>query len=251
MPRKDAFEVTVAKPGYSEHKQTIQSGLSKAGAAGLVGNVAVGGVIGVVVDSETGSTHDLKPNPLNVTLIPLGVVPTQGAAQGIAPAKIGAEAVMSDADAQAYKLGPGDKLNIITFDEAQLTGVFAVNSKGAISLPWIGDVAAVGRTETQVRDDIVARLRDGYIINPQVSVQILALRPYYILGEVNKPGQYPYVTGLTVMAAVATAQGFTYRANQHKVYIKHVGQAGELRVPLSAGTEVQVGDTIRIVERYF
>jgi polysaccharide export outer membrane protein len=157
----------------------------------------------------------------------------------------------SDPDALSYKLGPGDKLNIITFDETQLTGVFAVNSKGAISLPWIGDVPAVGRTETQVRDDMVARLRDGYIINPQVSVQVLALRPYYILGEVNKPGQYPYVSGLTVMGAVATAQGFTYRANQRKVLIKHVGQGNELKVPLTAGTEVQVGDTIRIVERYF
>ena len=191
----------------------------------------------------------MTSNPLNVTPSPFAATRPQAAGQ--APPSTRAASVMSEADAQAYKLGPGDKLNIITFDESQLTGVFAVNSKGAVSLPWIGDVVAVGRTETQVRDDIVARLRDGYIINPQVSVQVLALRPYYILGEVNKPGQYPYVTGLTVMAAVATAQGFTYRANQHKVYIKHVGQVSELKVPLGAATEVQVGDTIRIVERYF
>jgi len=158
---------------------------------------------------------------------------------------------MADADAKSYRLGPGDKLNIITFDETQLTGVFSVNSNGAVSLPWVGDVPALGRTETQVRDDIVARLKDGFILNPQVSVQVLTLRPFYILGEVNKPGEYPYVSGLTVMAAVATAQGFTYRANQHKVYIKHAGQPAEVKVPLTAATEVQVGDTVRIVERYF
>ena len=151
----------------------------------------------------------------------------------------------------SYELGPGDKLNIITYDEAQLTGTFVVGSNGAVSLPWIGDVPATGKTEAELRDDITARLRDGFILNPQVSLQVVSYRPFYILGEVNRPGEYPFVSGLTVRSAVATAEGFTYRANTKRVLIQHAGSPSELKLPLTATTEVQAGDTIRIVERYF
>ena len=173
----------------------------------------------------------------------------------VAPAVVAPPAAavttLSPEEALTYKLGPGDKLNIITFDETQLTGDFFVGANGMVSLPWIGEVRAQGRTESELRADIEARLKDGYILNPQVSVQVLVFRPFYILGEVNKPGEYPYVSGLTVMAAVATAQGFTYRANKHTVWIKHPGQGGEVKMPLTAGTEVRAGDTVRIAERYF
>jgi polysaccharide export outer membrane protein len=158
---------------------------------------------------------------------------------------------LSSAQLLTYELGPGDKVNIITFDEEQLTGTFSVGSNGAISLPWIGDVPATGKTEAELRDDITARLKDGYILNPQVSVQVVNYRPFYILGEVNRPGAYPFVSGLTVRSAVATAQGFTYRANTKRVLIKHSGSSVELKLPLNATTEVEAGDTIRIVERYF
>jgi polysaccharide export outer membrane protein len=176
---------------------------------------------------------------------PVSALATSPAAGVVTPT------VLSPEEALTYKLGPGDKLNIITFDETQLTGEFFVGANGMVSFPWIGDVPAVGRTEGQVRDEITARLKDGYILNPQVSVQVLVYRPFYILGEVNKPGEYPYVSGLTVMAAVATAQGFTYRANKHTVYIKRPGQSGEAKLPLTPATEVHAGDTVRIGERYF
>ena len=158
---------------------------------------------------------------------------------------------LSSAEAATYSLGPGDRLSIITFDEPQLTGNFAVGTNGMVSLPWIGDVQAQGRTEAELRADIEARLKDGYILNPQVSVQVLTYRPFYILGEVNRPGEYPYVSGLSVVSAVATAQGFTYRANKKRVYIKRAGQPTELTLPLSPATEIRAGDTIRIGERYF
>jgi protein involved in polysaccharide export with SLBB domain len=158
---------------------------------------------------------------------------------------------LSPSEAATYRLGLGDKLNIIVFDETQLTGVFAVTTNGAISLPWIGDVPAAGRTEAEVRDEIVARLKDGYIRDPQVSVQALVLRPFYILGEVNRPGEYPYVSGLTVLSAVATAGGFTYRANKRTIYIRHADEPVEVKTRIGAATQVRVGDTIRIVERYF
>jgi len=158
---------------------------------------------------------------------------------------------LSSAEAATYSLGPGDRLSIITFDEPQLTGNFAVGSNGMVSLPWIGDVQAQGRTEAELRADIEARLKDGYILNPQVSLQVLTYRPFYILGEVNRPGEYPYVSGLSVVSAVATAQGFTYRANKKRVYIKRAVQPTELALPLSPATEIRAGDTIRIGERYF
>ena len=180
--------------------------------------------------------------------------PSAGATAPTAPVPAAAAAsavALSPEEALTYRLGPGDKLNIITFDEPQLTGLFFVGANGMVSLPWIGDVPAAGRTESQLRGDIEARLKDGYILNPQVSLQVMVFRPFYILGEVNKPGEYPYVSGLTVMAAVATAQGFTYRANKHSVYIKHPGQNGEVKLPLTPATEVHAGDTVRISERYF
>jgi polysaccharide export outer membrane protein len=150
-----------------------------------------------------------------------------------------------------YKLGPGDKLYIITFDEPQLTGNFVVGSDGTISLPWLGAVPASGRTESELTADIQARLKDGYILNPTVSLQVVAYRPFYILGEVNKPGQYPYTDDLSVVSAVATAGGFTYRANTKEARVKHAGQTSEVKEPISTATAVQAGDTIRIAERYF
>jgi polysaccharide export outer membrane protein len=163
----------------------------------------------------------------------------------------GAPTALSPEAALTYRLGTGDKLEIITFDEPQLTGDFFVGGDGTVSLPWIGSVPARGRTEAELRDDIEARLRDGFILNPQISVQVLVYRPFFILGEVNKPGQYPYTDGLTVMSAVATASGFTYRANTHEVFIKHQGQTQELKEPVAASTTVLPGDTVRIAERYF
>jgi polysaccharide export outer membrane protein len=174
-----------------------------------------------------------------------GAAPPPPAGAAVAPTPL------SEQEAATYKLGPGDKLNIITFDETQLTGTFAVGANGMVSLPWIGDVPAQGHTEAELRDMITARLKDGYILNPQVSLQVLTFRPFYILGEVNKPGEYPYVSGLTVLSAVATAGGFTYRAAKHKVFIRHSGESQEERIPLASDTEVRAGDTVRIAERYF
>ena len=198
----------------------------------------------LVLASSLGAAAQPAPHspPPSSPMASAGSLPPESAA---------AVSVLSPEEALTYKLGPGDKLNIITFDEPQLTGPFFVGANGMVSLPWIGEVRAQGRTESELRADIEARLKDGYILNPQVSLQVMVFRPFYILGEVNKPGEYPYVSGLTVMAAVATAQGFTYRANKHSVWIKHPGRGGEVKMPLTPATEVRAGDTVRIAERYF
>jgi len=150
-----------------------------------------------------------------------------------------------------YQLGVADELRVTVFNEPQLSGQFTVASNGMLSLPLIGEVKGAGVTVDQLRGDITGRLADGYLRNPRVSIQVLTFRPFYILGEVNKPGKYPYSTGLTVLNAVATAEGFTYRANKHKVFVKHAGSTTETSVALTPATPVQPGDTIRIGERYF
>jgi polysaccharide export outer membrane protein len=164
------------------------------------------------------------------------------AAQG-APA-----AVMS---AQDYKLGVTDKVRVVVYNEATLSGEYAVAANGAIAYPLIGDVPAIGRTTTELAREIETRLADGLLRDPKVSIDVVNFRPFYILGEVNKPGEYPYAVGLSVLNAVATAQGFTYRADKRRVFIRSAGQDGEAPQPLDAGTMVKPGDTIRIGERFF
>ncbi|EZP53378.1 MULTISPECIES: polysaccharide biosynthesis/export family protein [Sphingomonas] len=150
-----------------------------------------------------------------------------------------------------YRLGVADKVRILIFDEPSLSGEFLVNANGKLSLPLIGDVEAAGVTTTALAATIQRKLADGYLREPRVSIDVLTFRPFYILGEVNKPGEYPYSSGLTVLNAVATAEGFTYRASKKSVVVKHAGEADEETVPLSPDLRVRPGDTIRIKERLF
>lgn len=150
-----------------------------------------------------------------------------------------------------YRLGAGDKIRVIVYGEDQLTGEFFISGAGNVSLPLIGDVSAVGRTVGEFQTAVAAKLSDGYLKEPKVSVEVLNYRPFYILGEVNRPGEYPYTSSLTVMNAVATAQGFTYRADQKKVYVRRAQETREEAYPLTSTTPVAPGDTIRIGERFF
>jgi polysaccharide export outer membrane protein len=150
-----------------------------------------------------------------------------------------------------YRLGPGDRLRIAVFGEADLTGEFVVNSLGAVSYPLIGSVPAQGQTVPEFTESLAELLRNGYVRQPLITVEVLNYRPYYILGEVGSPGTYAYIGGLTVMNAVATAGGFTYRANTRQVFIRHAGADNEVAVALTSDTLVQPGDTIRIPERRF
>jgi protein involved in polysaccharide export with SLBB domain len=151
-----------------------------------------------------------------------------------------------------YKLGAGDKVRIIVFGEESLTGEFDVpGGKGTISFPLVGDIQAGGLTVGQLETEVEGKLRDGYLKDPHVSIEVLNYRPFYILGEVTKPGEYPYTNGLTVLNAVATANGFTYRADTRHVFIKRANEPVEQELPLTSMTLVAPGDTIRIKERFF
>lgn len=149
-----------------------------------------------------------------------------------------------------YRLGTADKVRVIVYNEPTLSGEFTVSDNGTLSLPLIGDVPANGRSPREVASDIQAKLADGYLREPRVSLDVLTYRPFYILGEVTKPGEYAYSNGLTALNAVARAQGFTYRANKRKVYLKRAGESAEKEVNID-GLEIRPGDTLRIGERYF
>jgi polysaccharide export outer membrane protein len=155
------------------------------------------------------------------------------------------------ADAYSYKMGADDKIRVIVFGEPDLSGEFVVNGQGTVALPLIGEVKAVGLTVRELQEQYAAVLREGYLKDPRVSIEVLTFRPFYVLGEVSRPGEYPYVNGMTVMNAIARAQGFTYRANKKKVYIKSANSAEERAVDLTQTLTVQPGDTIRVTERYF
>lgn len=179
-------------------------------------------------------------------------------AQTGAPSSSAEQAATTTATATAtaepiadYKLGVADKVRVIVFNEETLSGEFTVSDSGTLSLPLIGDVKATGRTPREVIRDIEAKLADGYLREPRVSMDVLTYRPFYIMGEVTKPGEYPYSNGLTALNAVARAEGFTYRANKRKVFIKRFGETTEHQYKMDPSVVVYPGDTVRIGERYF
>lgn len=150
-----------------------------------------------------------------------------------------------------YQLGAGDKVRVTVYGEPDLSGEFFVSQQGVVAYPLIGDVPAVGRTPSQFSQDVAEKLKQGFIKDPKVNTEVLNYRPFYILGEVMRPGTYPYTADMTVMNAVATAGGFTYRANTRRVFIKRAGESTEKPLRLDAGMMVQPGDTVRIGERLF
>jgi protein involved in polysaccharide export with SLBB domain len=155
-------------------------------------------------------------------------------------------------DRADYRLGAGDKVRINVFGEESLSGEFIIpGDPGTISFPLIGDVRASGLTVGELQIELTSKLKPDYLKDPRISIEVLNYRPFYILGEVAHPGEYPYTNGLTVLNAVATANGFTYRANTHLVYIKRAGTTKEVQLPLGETTVVEPGDTIRIGERFF
>lgn len=150
-----------------------------------------------------------------------------------------------------YKLGTGDELKVTVFGEPDLSGTFVVDGQGTITMSLIGQVELVNLTVTETSRRLEERLKDGWLRDPKVTVELIKGRPYYILGEVNKPGEYPFVSGLTVMNAIASAGDFTYRADKARILIKSADSPNEREVDLTPTTVVRPGDTIRIRERFF
>lgn len=150
-----------------------------------------------------------------------------------------------------YHLGAGDKIRLIVYGEDDLGGEFEVDGTGFVRLPLIGQVQAAGLTVHDFEQMVANQLADGYLRDPHISAEVTTYRPFYIIGEVNKPGEYNYVNGMNVVTAVALAGGYTYRASDDAVYVRRNGSQREEELPANERTIIYPGDIIRIKERFF
>ena len=152
--------------------------------------------------------------------------------------------------AASYKLGSGDRLKVTVFRHEDLSGEFALDGAGNFAMPLIGEIQAYGLTTREVEQRIQTKLSDGYLVDPQVAVEVLNYRPFYILGEVKAPGAYPYVNGMTVLNAVALAGGFSYRALQEEFLLQR-GGSNSGSVEVAGDAALLPGDIVTVQERFF
>jgi polysaccharide export outer membrane protein len=169
-------------------------------------------------------------------------------ANDVAVRSVGAQSFSS----AQYKLTTGDRIRVTVFGATPVSGEYSVDSAGAISLAPIGPLPVKDLTTTAAAERIATRLRESDLYRaPQVTVDMVSFGPFYILGEVNKPGEIPFRTGMTLFAAVATAGGYTYRANTRNVYIRKPGEAVEFKYEVQSDLAILPGDIIRVPEIHF
>jgi polysaccharide biosynthesis/export protein len=204
------------------------------------------------------------PAPRVVVASPSGVADSGGAISALrasfagpppryyaaAPVAYAAAPIAAAYDA-AYRLDAGDKLRVVVYGQEGLTNTYAIDAGGAITMPLIGSVPARGRTPAELASAIAARLRGRYIRDPSVAVEIESYRPFFILGEVAAPGQYPYVPNMSVESAVAIAGGFSPRARRDRITLTHTDASGSSRYVVPLGTPLGPGDTVFVSERWF
>tara|TARA_R110000787_G_scaffold8786_18_gene30167 strand:- start:1212 stop:1829 length:618 start_codon:yes stop_codon:yes gene_type:complete len=163
----------------------------------------------------------------------------------LAPAAAVAQAL------DAYRLGPGDRLKVTVFDHPRSSGDFELDSLGTIAYPLLGRVEARGKTIAELQEFLRSELDKKYIVNPRVSIEVLNYRPFYIYGEVNRAGSYPYVIGLTVRRAVAIAGGFTRRAREGSAELVREGTDGTIKLIKNIDDNVLPGDIVKVERRLF
>jgi len=179
---------------------------------------------------------------------PYGYVPLPAAQQNYGPyyASNAGENINS-----GYVLGSGDKVRVSVFGEEDLTGEYQVDGSGMVRLPLIGTIRAGGSTAPALGVSITGALAQGYLKNPKVNVEITAYRPFYIIGAVNRPGNYPYVDNMTALDAVALGGGFTDKARESTIYVRHEGSTHEDPLPASQVTRIFPGDVVRVKTTVF
>jgi polysaccharide export outer membrane protein len=195
-----------------------------------VADASGGGAIGALRNAFAASPRSYAPEPVATTAAPVPVP------------------IRHDA---GYKLDAGDKLRVVVYGQEGLTNTYAIDAGGSITMPLIGQVPARGRTPASLAAEISTKLRNGYIREPSVAVEIESYRPFFILGEVAAPGQYPYVPNMTVESAVAIAGGFSPRAKRDMVTLTHTDASGAARYMVPLGTSLGPGDTVLVGERWF
>ena len=175
----------------------------------------------------------------------LGMGSLAGCAATPAPC---ATAAAPETAVAGYRLGPGDLVRVIVFRQPDISGEFRLDGDGDLALPLAGEIRAGRLTTRELEQAIGARLRDAnYLLNPQVSIQVLTYRPFYIVGEIRRPGEYEYQNGMTLINAVALAGGYSHRAKAAAATIER----GACIVPARPDTPVLPSDVIRVPERFF
>ena len=211
-------------------------------------------------------TQDLQPIPLTIPDIPVMEVSAMNAPAPVVTTETSviettpvtgtpdentiAYPDMAESNGE-YNLGAGDKVKITIFGEPDLSGDFKLGGDGTISMPLIGVVSLNGLGLRQAEALIETRLKDGYLKNPSVAVEVIESRPFYILGEVRRPGSYNYINGMTALEAVAISGGFTYRANRKKIDILRRGTVNAEPQSFEPETFIRAGDILFVRERFF
>lgn len=152
---------------------------------------------------------------------------------------------------QEYRLGPGDRVSMKVFGNDDLSGEFEVDSLGRLSLPLLGLVEGNNKTVAELQAEVTDGLNKDYIVNPRVTIQVTNYRPFFILGQVNKPGSYPFIAGMTMRQAIAVAGGFTRRAREEPVIVIHANDPGFAQNEVALDAPVLPGDTIEVERRLF
>lgn len=164
------------------------------------------------------------------------------------PETVVVQGTRNDSD---YKLGAGDKVRVTVYGEEDLSGEFQVDSNGYVRLPLIGQVQAGGHSAYQLEGNVEAALENGYLKSPRVSIEVTTYRPFYIIGQVSRPGQYPYSSNMSALDAIGVAGGFTDRAVESTLYIRHEGEAKESEVPADETVKIRPGDVLRVEQTPF
>lgn len=158
----------------------------------------------------------------------------------------------SAARAADYRLGAGDKIRVVVLADPEFSGEYEVDAAGNVSVRMLGRMSVTGITTAELEQKLAERYREGgYLRNPRLTVELVSARPFYILGEVSKPGSYPYVAGLTVAHAVAIAGGYTRRASSSRIKVRRFGGSSSSEESVSEDSTINPGDIVRVPERYF
>jgi polysaccharide export outer membrane protein len=168
-----------------------------------------------------------------------------------APTTPASPAKPGSASGSQLRLAAGDKIRVIVFGEDKLSGEYQLDTAGYLSLPLAGTIEAAGFTKPELEQALTAKLKGGYLRDPKVTVDVIAYRPFYVMGEVKSPGEFPYRSGLNVLSAIAIAGGATYRANNSIVLIQRSGTSEMVEYPQSTTISVYPGDVVRVLERFF
>jgi polysaccharide export outer membrane protein len=176
---------------------------------------------------------------------------TGGPYVAAAPAYAAQGPVQGLAFQQPYMLDTGDRVRISVFGQEGVSNSYIVDAAGQVNIALIGPVAARGLTPPSLSQSIAARLRDGFVREPHVSVEVEAYRPFYILGEVNAPGQYPYQPGMSVETAIAIAGGYSPRADKRNAMLTRAINGAPIKNKVPLQTQLRPGDTVNVPERWF